>query len=254
MKINHRYTHQRYSMPILRAFNYGADLGNAGRAGRFPWRNVFRVPVRPLRHHDGRCQSSKGNVTCNRVMIQNMWFGNSWGVLCSQRKDFKPLCTTELAKAERPKPKWDKRSVPERVLTSAVAIAAALILPLGNNSASAEGTSCPFAGQKPMLIVQMLFGQNIERRAPVTQKEWQTFLREVVTPRLPDGFTEYDSHGQWMSPLSHVISREKSKVIIVASEDTPAARARIDELTTAYRKQFHQESVGVLTTPGCGRF
>ena len=120
--------------------------------------------------------------------------------------------------------------------------------------APARQAPCPLTGQKPTLVVQMFFGQNIRNRGPVTRKEWDAFLRSTVTPHFPDGFTVYDGYGQWMNPDTHVVARENSKVIVIATEDTAEVRDGINDVAAVYRKQFHQQAVGVLTNPGCIAF
>jgi len=134
-------------------------------------------------------------------------------------------------------------------------VAAILCVVAGaNSSPRAEETACPFAGQQPIVVVQLFFGQSIKGRGPVTPREWQGFLEQTVTPRLSDGFTVYDAYGQWMNPQTHSIGREKTKVIVAAAPDTPAVRARVGELTAFYRDRFQQKSVGIITTPGCAVF
>jgi hypothetical protein len=120
-----------------------------------------------------------------------------------------------------------------------------------DNALAAE---CPFAGQQKMLVVQLFFGQDIEGNAPVSVKEWRAFLRDVVTPRFPDGLTVYDGRGQWMNPKTRAIAREKTKIVEIAAPDSPDFRARIADLTTRYRDRFHQQSVGIVTTFGCAGF
>jgi hypothetical protein len=120
--------------------------------------------------------------------------------------------------------------------------------------AQAEETACPFPGQQPMLVVQLFFGRHVSGRGPVSAQEWRRFLKQAVTPRLPGGFTVYDADGQWMDARTHSIVHEKTKVMIVAVDDTPATRMDIEEVTAAYRQRFHQRSVGVVTSSACGGF
>ncbi|MBV8911495.1 MAG: DUF3574 domain-containing protein [Acetobacteraceae bacterium] len=130
----------------------------------------------------------------------------------------------------------------------------ALVLALALLAAPAWAQDCPFPGQRPKLVVQLFFSQSIKGRGPVSQRAWQRFLGETVTPRLPDGFTVYDAYGQWMDPRTKVISREQTKVIVVATDDSPQFRRAVDDITETYRKRFNQQLVGVLTSPGCGAF
>jgi hypothetical protein len=120
--------------------------------------------------------------------------------------------------------------------------------------ANAQTDTCPLAGQKPMIVVQLFFGLSVPHRGPVTAKEWNSFLRQTVTPRFPDGFTVYDAYGQSSNPVTHSVGREKTKVVLIAIDDTAPTRAKIAEVADQYRGAFHQRSVGVLTSPSCGAF
>jgi hypothetical protein len=91
-------------------------------------------------------------------------------------------------------------------------------------------------------------------RGPITKKEWDAFLRNTVTPRFPDGLTVYDGHGQWQDPDTHVITRQNSKVILIATADTAPVKQSIAEISEAYRKLFQQQSVAVLSNPACVAF
>jgi Protein of unknown function (DUF3574) len=57
-----------------------------------------------------------------------------------------------------------------------------------------------------------------------------------------------------MNPVTHHISRDPTKVIIVAVPDTPATVAAIATVKDAYRAQFHQQSVGTTVAPVCAAF
>lgn len=141
-----------------------------------------------------------------------------------------------------------------RLNIAASAAVALCVMLAGAPPARAEAAACPFAGQHPMLIVQLFFGQSIKGRGPVTAREWQSFVARTVTPNLSSGFTVYDAYGQWLDQATHATGRERTKVIEVAAEDTPAMRARIGAVTDAYIARFHQRSVGIVTNEGCGGF
>jgi Protein of unknown function (DUF3574) len=139
-------------------------------------------------------------------------------------------------------------------MTTPFAVGALLLSLLAGQAAAAPEVACPLPGQKQMLVVQLFFGQSVKDRRPVSDKEWRSFLARAVTPRFPDGFTVYDGYGQWMNPQTQSIGREKTKVVVIATEDTPALRTRIEELSGIYRTRFHQHSVGLITSPGCAVF
>jgi hypothetical protein len=57
-----------------------------------------------------------------------------------------------------------------------------------------------------------------------------------------------------MNPATLRISKERTKVIVVALPDTPDGNAAIAAIKDAYRAQFHQQSVGTTVHPVCGAF
>jgi hypothetical protein len=74
-----------------------------------------------------------------------------------------------------------------------------------------------------------------------------------VTPRFPDGLTVYETTGQWRDPASKEINREKSRVLrIIAPADI--APDKIAAVAEAYRRQFRQKSVGIVTRKVCAAF
>jgi hypothetical protein len=101
--------------------------------------------------------------------------------------------------------------------------------------------------QKPVLDIEFLLG-----RAGGDWK-WRTFLAREVTPRFPDGLTVYETAGQWRDPATKVITREKSRVlrIIAPTDTTPEKIAAVAE---AYKTQFRQKSVGIVTRQVCASF
>ena len=133
------------------------------------------------------------------------------------------------------------------------ACALQLILVLAASSARAAGPGCPLTGEKPMLSARLFFGQSIAGPASVPAQAWNSFLAQTVTPLFPSGFTVYDASGQWQD-AAHAVTRENTKVIEIETDDTPAARAKLEDMAAAYKKQFHQESVGIVTTTACARF
>ena len=129
---------------------------------------------------------------------------------------------------------------------------AAVALLLAN--AGAQAQVCPIAGQEPMLIVQLFFGEDVPGRGTLPPAAWNRFLRMDVTPRFPDGLTIIDAQGQWRDPKTRKIVREPSKVVMIAARDTPDLAARIEMIVRIYRNRFRQQSVGVVTTNGCAAF
>ena len=120
------------------------------------------------------------------------------------------------------------------------------ILLLAQTAAAAAQPSCT-PPQKPMLDIELMLGRT------GGDLKWRTFLAREVTPRFPDGLTVYETTGQWRDPATKVIMREKSRVVrIIAPADT--APDKITAVADAYRKQFRQKSVGIVTRDVCAAF
>jgi len=76
----------------------------------------------------------------------------------------------------------------------------------------------------------------------VSEAEWQTFLREDVTPRFPDGLTVLEGNGQWRRPDGS-IGREHAKVLVILHDDKPSTQQALQTLVMRYKQVFAQQSV-----------
>lgn len=79
--------------------------------------------------------------------------------------------------------------------------------------------------------------------APIGEAQWRDFLDREVTPRFPDGLTVFDARGQWRYRDAAAPTREKTKVLVILSEDTPRHRADIEAIRDAWKKATGHESV-----------
>lgn len=90
---------------------------------------------------------------------------------------------------------------------------------------------------------ELFFGT--EKPGPdVTDAQFQSFVSRVVTPRFPDGLTQYDALGQFRESSGQIV-RERSKVIILLYPvaDAGGSTVKIEEIRDIYEKAFEQESV-----------
>ncbi len=128
-----------------------------------------------------------------------------------------------------------------------------LVLGVAGCTPYAGDGACGWMGGNRAVTVQLLFGRTRPGGA-ISDAEWRDFLATTVTPRFPDGLTAWPGQGQWRSPTTGRITAEPSTVVeIVAAPGADLAR-RLDEVRAAYRARFAQESVGVVTLPGCAAF
>ena len=134
--------------------------------------------------------------------------------------------------------------IPRRTLPG-LFVAALLVVQAG--PANAQALSCT-PPQKPALDIELMLG-----RGKASDARWVQFLAREVTPRFPDGLTVYETSGQWRDPATKVIARERSRVlrVIVPADIAPDKIAAVAE---AYKTQFRQKSVGIVTRQVCASF
>ena len=119
----------------------------------------------------------------------------------------------------------------------------------GIATASAQPAIQCSGAQKPWVVADLLFG-----RTHVSEANWARFLATEVTPRFPDGFTVIDAKGQWRAPGGEKISRERSKLLMIAMPPGAGNDERLQKVVEAYKSRFKQQSVGLIVRPACVSF
>ncbi|MFD2466741.1 DUF3574 domain-containing protein [Amycolatopsis silviterrae] len=123
------------------------------------------------------------------------------------------------------------------VLTAATA----MVLGGGVTAASAATTASPDSSLWKR--TELYFGTSKPNGGEVTDKEFADFSAKDITPRFPDGFTQFAATGQWRSG-SGAITKERSIVLVVLYPPTNQhANADLEEIRTDYKHLFDQESV-----------
>lgn len=105
-----------------------------------------------------------------------------------------------------------------------------------------------------MLVAELFFGRAVAGRHLLTDAEWARFAAEVITPHFPDGFTVLDGEGQWRNPHTGHVVAAPTKVVLIASKREPDLSRRLSTVIEAYKMQFHQQAVGVITRDSCAAF
>lgn len=116
------------------------------------------------------------------------------------------------------------------------------------NSVAAQQLQCT-GNQKSWVVAELLFG-----REHVGERAWERFVAAEITPRFLDGLTVFDARGQWRAPGSTRISRERSKVVMIAMPPGAENDARLQQVIEAYKARFKQQSVGLIVRPACVSF
>lgn len=119
---------------------------------------------------------------------------------------------------------------------------------------ASAASPCVVDSQKPMTVVELFFGRDIPGHASLTDREWSQFASNVIAKEFPEGFTVTDGDGGWRDPATGVTTRERTKVLIVATPRSPDLAARIARVRAAYAGSYAQASVGVLSYDACGQF
>jgi len=133
------------------------------------------------------------------------------------------------------------------------ALAGSLALAGGGGAAAQPALqACP-AGQEAHRTAQLFFGRSPAERAVVTEADFRRFLDRDVTPRFPDGLTVVDGGGQWRGEENHLI-REATKVVMVVLPKGRDGSGRVEQVRSAYRAQFHQDTVLTITQTACVGF
>ncbi|HEX9348134.1 MAG TPA: DUF3574 domain-containing protein [Gemmatimonadales bacterium] len=126
-----------------------------------------------------------------------------------------------------------------KTLTLAVLLAAAACAPAIRSS-----------GLQPVVTERLYFGRNVAQNLGVTDSAWAVFVADVVSARLPDGFTFWAAEGEWRGADGRV-TREPSFVLeVVHPTRSAASEAAIVAIIAEYKRRFRQESVLRVVSSG----
>lgn len=99
-----------------------------------------------------------------------------------------------------------------------------------------------------------MFGLGRPDGSLISDAAWQDFLGKEITPRFPDGLSVLPAQGFWRDRQTGKTSSESSRLVWIATPDSPDLAGRIEAVRRAYRARFSQQSVGVSLQRGCTAF
>ena len=102
-------------------------------------------------------------------------------------------------------------------------------------------------------VERLYFGRNIGDTAVVSDAAWARFLREVVTPRFPEGLTVWDARGQWRGPGGTVM-REGTFVLELVHVLDRDGESRVEAVIAEYKRRFAQQAVLRVVTAARASF
>ena len=100
---------------------------------------------------------------------------------------------------------------------------------------------------------RLFFGRSIPGGGMVSDDDSAAFLRDVVTPRFPDGLSVWRADGQWLE-ASGTLAREPTMVVEVVHPASDRVDAALQQIADEYKRRFRQEAVLRVTTPVRMRF
>ncbi len=136
-----------------------------------------------------------------------------------------------------------------RMIPAALLAACVLLLPL----AARADDAAPAAAAQSWMKTELYFGLEKPDGIRLAPQDWVTFVLEIVTPRLKDGFTILDAYGQWTDPAGQLI-KQPSKLLIVLHPDTPQFNDAIEQIRAEYRKRYGVQSVLRVDSPAKASF
>ena len=128
-----------------------------------------------------------------------------------------------------------------------------ILLAAAAANATAQALVC-HGTQRPGQIAELLFGRDIGNHVGVSEIAWMHFVAREITPRFPDGLTISNAIGQWRAPAGGRMVREPSKRVEIVLPGHADDEARLDSIVAAYKRRFHQHSVGVIVQSACISF
>jgi len=110
-------------------------------------------------------------------------------------------------------------------------------------AAAACAPAIQSSGLQPVVTERLYFGRNVAQRLGVTDSAWAVFVADVVSARLPNGFTFWTATGEWRGADGRS-TREPSFVLeVVHPTGSAATEAAIVAIIAEYKRRFGQESV-----------
>ena len=106
------------------------------------------------------------------------------------------------------------------------------------------------AANEQLSINELIYFGTATPDGAVTDQQWSDFLRDVVTPRFPQGLTTWPAAGQWRS-ADGGLTREDSHVLNLVHGGDAAAEQAVRELVESYKQRFRQEAVLRVKSHAC---
>ncbi|GAA6615338.1 DUF3574 domain-containing protein [Scytonema sp. NUACC26] len=154
-----------------------------------------------------------------------------------------------------------KFKVPHRIfgfiLGTGLIMNCALAIGISNKSSNIEASQNSFCKNQlkgeNFSRTELLFGLSKSDGSTVTEKEFQLFVDNEVTPLFPNGLTLLTGKGQFKNS-SQTVVKEESKLLILLYPFNSDSNRKIQQIRQAYLNKFQQESVLRVDEQSCVSF
>ncbi|MGE0884432.1 MAG: DUF3574 domain-containing protein [Blastocatellales bacterium] len=90
---------------------------------------------------------------------------------------------------------------------------------------------------------ELFFGCSKPDGSTISEKQFQQFVTAEITPRFPSGLTVMPSRGQYLDSTGTIIKERSMQIILFYPVSLRDANRKIEEIRTAYKRAYQQESV-----------
>jgi Protein of unknown function (DUF3574) len=106
------------------------------------------------------------------------------------------------------------------------------------------------SGLQPVVTERLYFGRNVAQTLGVTDSAWAIFVTDVVSARIPNGFTFWAAEGEWRGADGRSMHEPSFVLEVVHPAGSAATEAAILAIIAEYKRRFNQQSVLRVVTAG----
>jgi hypothetical protein len=106
------------------------------------------------------------------------------------------------------------------------------------------------SGLQPVVTERLYFGRNVAQTLGVTDSAWSVFVTDVLSARLPNGFTFWAAEGEWRGADGRSTHEPSFVLEVVHPAGSVATEASILAIIAEYKRRFSQESVLRVVSTG----
>jgi uncharacterized protein DUF3574 len=110
------------------------------------------------------------------------------------------------------------------------------------------------SGMEPVTVERLYFGRMAADSLSVTDSAWAVFLKDIVSSRLPSGFTFWAAEGEWRGSDGRSHHEPSFVLEVIHPPRSAAVDSAILAIMAEYKRRFSQESVLRVVTGGRATF